>query len=74
MYSIGCRQLTKISSPVTVIYHILHLNLAANLFDNFRTLTLKLLSRNPVFYLQSEEFDNLTIRQIIEFVATICQI
>jgi len=32
------------------IYHILHFILAANLVDNFRTLTLKLLSRNPTFF------------------------
>jgi len=39
VYFVGCRQLTKTSSPV--IYHILHLILAANLVDNLITLTLK---------------------------------
>jgi len=55
-------------------YHILHFILAANLVDNLRTLTLKLLSRNLKFYLQNEQCGNLIFRKIIKFVATICQI
>ena len=50
VYFVGCHQLTKTLS--SVIYHILHFILAANLVDNLRTLTLKLLSRNLKFYLQ----------------------
>jgi len=52
----------------------LHFILAANLVDNLRTLTLKLMSQNPIFYLQNEQFANLILRQIIKFVATICQL
>jgi len=72
VYFIGCRQLTKTSSPV--IYYISHFILAANLVDNLRTLTLKLLSRNPTLYLQNKQFGNVILRKIIKFVATICQI
>jgi len=52
----------------------LHFILAANLVDNLRTLTLKLLSRNLKFYLQDEQCGNLIFRKIIKFVAIICQI
>ena len=52
----------------------LHLILAANLVDNLRTSTLKLLSRNPTFYLKNEQFGNLIFRKIITLVATICRI
>ena len=48
------------------IYHILHFILAANLVDNSRTLTIKLLSRNPTFYFQNEQFGNLVLRKIIK--------
>jgi len=56
---IGCRQLTKTPSPV--IYHISHFILAAKLVDNLRTLALKLLSRNPTFYLQNKQFGNVIL-------------
>ena len=67
-----CCQLAN--SFTSHLYHILHLILAAKLVDNSRTLTLKLLSQNPTFYLQNEQFGNLILRQIIKFVATICHI
>ena len=46
-----------------LIYHVLHFILAANLVDNLSTLTLKLLSQNPAFYLQNEQFGNLILRK-----------
>ena len=57
-----------------LIYHIWHFILSDIFVDNFRALTLKLLSRNPTFYLQNEQFGNLILRQIIKFAANICQI
>jgi len=72
VYFIGCHELTKTSSPV--INHILHFIPAANLVDNLRPLTLKLLSRDAKFYLQTAKCGNVMLRKIIKFVATRCQI